>query len=292
MAEMLAPISTVDVLANFGELLRLEEQYSDAFAKFEKAIKIVNQVGSKPKEIDILEKLGDTHLDQYIAYKMEENLSSAKKFYVLASKLAKSLNMPLQEATATRGIGIVQAKKGDLAASKKSFMGSIEILRRLGACYELQKTLLEYAKILYETNVLVESEMVAKASAFDALRNDYRELLVKLYLLLGDIEIRKEEQYEYYLEALRASEFNPKIYVRTCFIMIFRMKTMEGQILLKFIDSLKEANKDRDIYFNQFLEALDAKLNGKKYDISGLPSSLEQEFKNLYLLRFFKYSNR
>lgn len=59
---------------------------------------------------------------------------------------------------------------------------------------------------------------------------------------------------------------------------IFNMKTMESQTLLKFIESLKEVNKGRDIYFNQFLEALNAKLEGKEYDISGLPISLEQEF--------------
>jgi hypothetical protein len=41
---------------------------------------------------------------------------------------------------------------------------------------------------------------------------------------------------------------------------------------------LKEANKDRDKYFDQFLEALNAKFEGQKYNISGLPKSLKQEF--------------
>ncbi|MCZ7403394.1 MAG: hypothetical protein O8C67_00490, partial [Candidatus Methanoperedens sp.] len=276
----LAPILTVDVLANLGELFRLEEQFSDAFTNLQKAISIAVQVGLKPEEIDIYEKLGDTHLDQFVGHKIEDNLTLSEKFYYLALKLAKSLNMPLQEATAIRGIGVVQAKKRDLAVSKKSFMNAIEILRRLGAHYELQKTLLEYAKVLYETNVLVEAEMMAKTSAFDALRHDYRELLVKLYLLLGDIEMRRENQYEYYLDALKTSEFNPKIYVRTCFTMIFRMKTMEKKTLLKFIGSLKEVNKNRDKYFDQFLEALNAKIEGRKYKIADLPSSLELEIKS------------
>ncbi|HEY9246492.1 MAG TPA: tetratricopeptide repeat protein [Candidatus Methanoperedens sp.] len=279
IAEKLAPIATVEAQINIGELFRLEDQYNDAFRKLQDALQIAGRVGSKTQEILILEKLGDTHIDKYTADKNNENLSSAEKFYDLSRRLAKSLNSPLQEATAIRGIGVVQAKKRDMVASKRSFRSSIEILRRLGACFELQKTLLEYARILYQTNVLVEAEMVAKASAFDALRNDYRELLMKLYLLLGDIEMRKEEQYEYYLEALRASEFNPKIYVRTCFILIFRMRTMERQTLLKFIESLKEVNRGKDIYFNQFLEALNAKIEGKTCDISDLPSSLEQEIK-------------
>ena len=53
---------------------------------------------------------------------------------------------------------------------------------------------------------------------------------------------------------------------------------MERQLQLKFINSLKEANKDRDKYFDQFLDALNAKFEGKKYTISELPSSLKEEF--------------
>ena len=157
-------------------------------------------------------------------------------------------------------------------------MKSIETLRRLGAFFELQKTLIEYAKSLFESDNLIEAEMIAKTVAFDTWHNDYKELSVKAYLLLGDIVMKQEQKYGYYLDALKASEFNPKIYIRTCFILIFRMKNMERQLQLKFINSLKEANKDRDKYFDQFLEALNAKLEGKKYNISELPKSLKQEF--------------
>ena len=219
-------------------------------------------------------------MDKYIFSKTEDNLSSAERFYKQALELASDLNIPLQKATAKRGIGIVQAKRGDLAASKESFMNSIETLRRQGARFDLQKTLFEYSKVLYESDYLFDAEMVAKASVFEAERNNYRELQVKLYILLGDIGMKQEKQYEYYLEALKVSEFNPKIYVRTCFILIFRMKNMEKQLQLDFIKSLQELNKNKDEYFDHFLGALNAKIEGKDFEIVGLPGGLAQELEN------------
>jgi len=291
--EKLAPISTVVVLANLSELWRFDDRYDDAFETLGKALQIAGNVGAKPKEIDILEKLADTYIAKYITDKEEENLSSAEKFYKNALELARSLKIPLQEATAIRGIGIVQAKKGDMTASKMSFAKSIETLRHLGAISELQKTSLEYARALYENNCIVEAEMVAKTAAFDALRNDYHEPLVKVYLLLGDIAMSLENQYGYYLDSLKEAEFNPKIYVKTCFFIIFRnpkiyvktcffiifrMKKMEKQVLLRFIESLKEINKDES--FNKFLDALNDKIDGKYYDTAGLPSSLIEEIES------------
>ena len=279
IAKKLAPISTVGALANLSELWRLDDQY--AFATLEKALQIVKDAGAEPQEVDIFEKLADTYISKYNADKDEENLSSAEKFYKDALDLARSLKMPLQEAIAIRGIGIVQAKKGDVTASKKSFKESIETLRSLGAIFELQKTTLEYARELYENNDIVEAEIAAKTAAIDALRNEYREPLVKTYLLLGDITMSQENQYGYYLDCLKEAEFNPKIYVKTCFFLIFRMKKMEKQVLLRFITSLKEINKDKS--FDKFLDALNARIAGKKPDTDGLPSSLVQELESFSL---------
>ena len=243
-------------------------------------MQIASHAGAKPVKIGILETLGDTHLDKYVSSKIEDDLSLAEGFYNQALESASDLNSPLRKATVTRGIGIVQAKRGQFEASKESFMESIETLQRIGARFDLQKTLLEYAKVLYESDNLFDAEMVAKASIFDAVQNNYRDLLVKSYLLLGDIMMKQEKQYQYYIEGLKASEFNPKIYVRTCFILIFRMKNMEKKILLDFIIALKEVNAGKDEYFDHFLDALNAKIEGKGYDISGLPDGLAQEFEN------------
>ena len=281
IAEELAPISTVEALTHLSELWRLDDRYDDAFTTLEKALQIVLDARAKPKEIDIREKLADTYINKYITDKKEEDLSSAEKLYKDALELATSLKMLLQEAIAIRGLGIVQAKKGDITASKKSFKESIETLRRLGAIFELQKTALEYARALYENNDIVEAEIVAKSAAFDALRNEYREPLVKTYLLLGDIAMSQENQYGYYLDCLKEAEFNPKIYVKTCFFIIFRMKKMEKQVLCRFISSLKEINKDKS--FDKFLDALNARIAGKKPDTDGLPSSLVQELESFRL---------
>ena len=279
IAKKLAPISTVGALANLSELWRLDDRY--AFATLENALQIVKDAGAKPQEVDILEKYADTCMSKYIADKEEENLTSAHKFYKNALEFARSLKMPLQEAKAIRGMGIVQAKRGDVTASKKSFKKSIETLRSLGAIFELQKTYLEYARALYENNYIVEAEIAAKTAAIDALRNEYREPLVKTYLLLGDITMSQENQYGYYLDCLKEAEFNPKIYVKTCFFLIFRMKKMEKQVLVKFITSLKEINKDKS--FDKFLDALNARIDGKRYDTAGLPSSLVEELESFKL---------
>ena len=281
IAEELAPISTVDVLVNQSELWRLDDRYNLAFETLENALQIATDAGAKPQEIEILEKLADTHISKYIADKEEKNLSSAEKFYKKALELAMSMKRPLEEAIAIRGVGIVQAKKGDITASKMSFEKSIETLRRLGAIFELQKTSLGYAKALYENNDIVEAEIAAKSAAFDALCNDYHEPLVKAHLLLGDIAMSLGEQYKYYLDSLKEAEFNPKIYVKTCFFIIFRMKKMEKQVLCRFISSLKEINKDKS--FDKFLDALNARIAGKKPDTDGLPSSLVQELESFRL---------
>jgi tetratricopeptide (TPR) repeat protein len=281
IAEELAPISTVGALANLSELWERDDGYDDAFTTLEKALQIVRDAGAKPEEIDIHEKLADTYISRYIVDKEVGDLASAEEFYKKALELARSLDMPLQEAKAIRGVGVVQAKEGHLTASKKSFKESIKTLRRLGAIFELQKTSLEYARALYENNDIVEAEIAAKTAAFDALRNDYREPLVKTYLLLGDIAMSQENQYGYYLDCLNEAEFNPKIYVKTCFFLIFRMKKMEKQVLVEFIASLKVINKYKS--FDKFLDALNARIAGKKYDTAGLPSSLVQELESFRL---------
>jgi hypothetical protein len=53
------------------------------------------------------------------------------------------------------------------------------------------------------------------------------------------------------------------------------MKKMETQMLLNFIGSLKKQNKDK--VFNRLLETLDAKIQGKYYDMAEIPGALVQE---------------
>ena len=91
--------------------------------------------------------------------------------------------------------------------------------------------------------------------------------------------MKQESQYKYYLDALNSAKINHKIYVKTCFLIIFRMKKIENKkILLAFIRDLKEQNKDET--FNRFLEGLNAKIEGLVYDSDELPIVLSQEIEN------------
>ena len=277
IAEKLAPISTVSIRENLGELSILEDRYYEAVKILEESMNIVKDVGAKPQEISILEKFGDIYISKYIAEEKKEakDIELAENSYNKAFELTKSLEIPLQEATAIRGLGIVASKKGNMDESEKCFRKSVDILRKLGASFELQKTTLEYAKALYENENLFEAEIRAKSVAFDAQKSKNYELLRKVYLLLGDIAAKQDDKYEYYLKSLETAKFNPKIYVRTCYHLIFRMQKMDQAGLMKFITLLKGQNDEK--YFDLFLEALNNKIEGKEYNKSELPSSLVQE---------------
>ena len=55
---------------------------------------------------------------------------------------------------------------------------------------------------------------------------------------------------------------------------------LEKQLQLDFIKSLQELNKNKDEYFDHFLGALNAKIEGKDFEIAGLPGGLAQELEN------------
>jgi hypothetical protein len=59
------------------------------------------------------------------------------------------------------------------------------------------------------------------------------------------------------------------------------MKKMEKQVLVKFIRSLKVINKYKS--FDKFLDALNARIAGNKYDTAGLPGSLVEELERFRL---------
>ena len=65
--------------------------------------------------------------------------------------------------------------------------------------------------------------------------------LGKLILLLGDIAAKQEDKYEYYLKSLETAEFNPKIYVRNCYHLIFRMQKMDQEGLTEIYNIVEKA---------------------------------------------------
>ena len=213
ISKRLAPIQTTDARTNLGDLLRIEDQYAGARENLDKALVIVEGVGALPKKIEILEKKGNIYLSEYDKTSQQEDLKSAKSNYDSALKLA--IELTLSKAIALRNIGIVRSKKKEIDPSRKLFEESIDILERLGARYELTKTIMDFARALKENEKIPEAKKIAERVALDAKGYDFNELQVKAYMLLGDIVQQQDaSEYRYYLEALNTSSFNFKIYIR------------------------------------------------------------------------------
>nr|QNO55451.1 hypothetical protein DEIOECNE_00001 [Methanosarcinales archaeon ANME-1 ERB7] len=273
------PVGAIDVLVNLGELLSVEDKYEEAFSKFQKALTIASELELSPKKVKIFNNIGRAYLMEFESNKTQESLIQAKNYCESALNLAKDLQRPLDQGISLRTLGIVYFKYNKINKSKKHFTQSQGIFKTLGARYELARTYLELAKTLVENNELLEAEERTKVCAFDAIRGNFKELEVRSYMLLGDIVWEQDNsQYGYYLTALKTAIFNPKIYTRTIFLLIGRMKRMEKDTTIEFIAALKEVNIE--VHFGTFLSALASKIRGKDYSIEGLPVELEEEFDN------------
>ncbi len=277
-----AAVERIDALVNLGELLSVEDKYEDAFFYFNKALKTASELELSPKKVKICNKIARAHLMEFEFNKSQEALLRAKNYCKSALKLAKDLQMPFDQGISLRNMGIVYFRYSQLTESKSYFRRSLNKFQTLGARYELARTYLELAKILVENNELLEAEEKAKVCAFDATHRNFKELKVRSYILLGDIAWRRDSsQYGYYLSALKTAIFNPKIYTRIIFLLIDRMKKMEKDTAIEFIEALKEVNIE--VHFGVFLGALASKIQGKDYGIEGLPVELREELNNFLI---------
>ncbi|HID19454.1 MAG TPA: tetratricopeptide repeat protein, partial [Methanophagales archaeon] len=274
------PVGAIDVLVNLGELDSVEDRYERAFSNFQKALTIASELELSPKKVKIFNKIGRAHLMEFEFNKSQESLVQAKNCCESALELAKDLQRPLDQGISLRNLGIVYFKYSKIKESKNYFTQSLDIFQTLGARYELARTYLELAKTLAENNELLEAEEKTKVCAFDAIRRNFKELEVRSYMLLGDIVWKQDNsQYGYYLSAVKTASFNPKIYTKTIFLLIDRMKRMEKDITIEFIEALKEVNIE--VHFGAFLNALASKIHGSKdYSIEDLPVELQEEFNN------------
>jgi tetratricopeptide (TPR) repeat protein len=273
------PVGAIDVLMNLGELDSVEDKYEEAFSKFQKALTIASELKLNPKKVKIFNKFGRAYLMEFEFNKSQESLAHAKNYCESALKLAKKLQSPSDQGISLRNLGIVYSKYSKIKESKNYFTQSLEIFQTRGARYELARTYLELAKTLAENNELLEAEEKTKVCAFDAIRRNFKELEVRSYMLLGDIVWKQDStHYGYYLSAIKTAIFNPKIYTRTIFLLIDRMKRMEKDTTIEFIAALKEVNIE--VHFGNFLTALVSKIQGKDYSVEGLPVELEEEFDN------------
>ena len=275
------PVGKIDALMNLGELFSVEDRYEDAFLSFKEALRIASDSELSTKKVKICNKIVRARLMEFESNKSKESLLRAKNYCISALKLAKDLQMPLDQGISLRNMGIVCFRYNRIDESKSYFRQSLKNFQTLGARYELARTYLESAKTLAETNMLQEAEEAVKVCAFDATHKEFKELKVRSYMLLGDIIWKQDRsQYGYYLTALKTAIFNPKIYTRTIFLIIYRMKEMERDTTIEFIEALKEVNIE--VHFDAFLSALASKIqgNGEDYNIEDLPVELKEELDN------------
>ena len=273
------PVGKIDALMNLGELFSVEDRYEDAFLSFKEALRIASDSELSTKKVKICNKIVRARLMEFESNKSKESLLRANNYCISALKLAKDLQMPLDQGISLRNMGIVCFRYNRIDESKSYFRQSLKKFQTLGARYELARTYLELAKTLAETNMLQEAEETAKVCAFDATHKEFKELKVRSYILLGDIIWKQDSsRYGYYLTALKTAIFNPKIYTRTIFLIIYRMKGMERDTTIEFIEALKEVNIE--VHFDAFLSALVSKIQGEDYSIEDLPVELKEELDN------------
>jgi len=277
--ETTTPIKILDVLVSESELNISEGIVNNAYEKLQNAYEIVSKSGLNQKKICICIKLGKAKLIDYENKGVKDNISIAKKHLESALELAEKFQSPLYKGIIFRLLGILYSKNDQKKKSYTFFTQSFEIFRNMNSKYELAKTYFEFARILAENNELIKSEEIAKVCAFDCHRENFRELEIDTYILLGDIVWKQDQsQFGYYLDAFRLAIFNTRIYIKTFFLLLRRMKKMDAKTSVEVTNQLKNINKE--IQIDSFFNLLLLKIEGKEYDSKELPEELIEELNN------------
>ena len=266
------PIAKISALLTLGELFKVKKEYERSKLFFEDAFRIIEKCDFKQKKIEYFNKLGELYLSWYNYEKEEQYLKLARVQIEEALKLSREYNMPENEAISYRNIGLVQYREIEIDNAIKSLNNSIEIFNQLDSNYESVCSAIELAKIFYEIGNNQESEKIAKSVLFDSIHKDFKILQIKGHILLGDIT----QKTNYYFDAILISKFNSEIYKRTCYLILERIRKTDPELKIKLLEKIKDINQDK--IFDQFLNILISKLNGKKSEITNeLPDSLNEQ---------------
>lgn len=271
-------------IENLEKIAQINDEYEYIVKNLEKISSNAEKFGARPLEALVYLKLGDVYIDKYEAndnsIERMSDLENAEKYYNMCLKSSDALKLFFQKALAFKGLGIIEYKKEKFYNCKQYFESSLNTLRIVGASFEIQKITLQYAKALVKCNNKFSAEIAAKSIEADAYKCENYEILIKTYLLLGDLAIAegktfKDKTFAYYLDSLKISQFDPNTYVKTCYQLIFRMQKMRTEMLKEFLCLMIDENKD--IYFDHFLKALDAKILKIQISDMPLPKSLTFE---------------
>ena len=277
--EKTTPNRIVDVLVSESELNISEGVVNKAYEKLQNAYEIISKSGLNIEKISICITFGKAKLIEYENKGSKDNISMAKKHLESALELAEKFQRPLDKGIIFRLLGILYSENNQKKKSYTFFTQSFEIFRNMNSRYELAKTYFEFARILAENNELIKSEEIAKVCAFDCHLKNFRELEIDTYILLGDIVWKQDQsQFGYYLDAFRLAIFNTRIYIKTFFLLIRRMKKMDAKTSVEFINLLKNINTE--IQIDTFFNLLLLKIEDEEYDIKELPEELIEELNN------------
>lgn len=143
---------------------------------------------------------------------------------------------------------------------------------------EEAKKLLFEARRLNAKGEYAKALLIGKAVAFDSLLTKDDDLLRLAYLLLADLEDEEQTRFAFLQGAYEISRFDPSVYARTCYRIIFKMLAMDTPQVLRLIEYIISAT---DGEFSAFLVAVHSKLTGKEYDTYGIPPTLAE-----HIIRF------
>ena len=218
--------------------------------------------------------MGKLYLSWHNENNDEECLSIAIIYFVEALKLNETYDIKLSKGKSLRYIGIAKSKCNKIKESTDSLKESIKILEELGSHYEATCSAIELAKLFFENGNIFKARILMKSCLCDAKQYDFKILQIKAYIFLGDIY----QKIDCYINGLKVSMFEPRIYKRTCYLILNRIEKEENiNRKIKFLQIIKDINQDR--YFECFLNVLITELIGEKpvSSIDILPDALKKE---------------
>lgn len=181
-------------------------------------------------------------------------------------------------------------------AAKNLFLNSVEILLKQDSSFELQKTLFEYSRFLYKTKNYIDAEIIIKSVIFDAINSKNYELLVKGYLLLGDLELKKEDitrnaiskidinTVEYMIESIISGQ---KIHFDQNEIY-FNSKLMQYDTYECYLKALENADFDSAIYMRTCYQLIFRMQKMNKNELESFIELLRDQNKDQYFDTFLE----
>ncbi len=174
-----SPLRKAEALGNMGEANFLSQNFLRAMNLYVEAMEIATKIEVKDELARTYRRMGELFL--------RENPKEAEDFLEKALKLTQEIGVKKEEGNVQRVRGKLFGKLKKREEAKSCFQASCEILKSLGAQYELAKTYLEFGKFLTENygkefglSYLHEAEGIFKELEISAESEDLEKYLYRL----------------------------------------------------------------------------------------------------------------